>query len=194
MKPQQRNFIVEIKSRGRRSTVSPASIWGNTDFKAFARQAESDAPQLFAPFIGAGADDESREFLQVPIANESEIVPPAPAIGHLDEPMAAPMPDDEASKPSEQPESNDLVTDVEAATIGSTSAKLQDRSLEIGAENVVVATSEPTTHVVSASAEFTDDDLSSLESGNRCLRKMLAERLRDQNTQLRLMLGRFDLH
>ena len=190
MKPQQRNFVVEIKSRGRRSTASPASIWGNTDFKAFARQAESDAPHLFAPDMGAGAAYESPEFLPV----EAEIVSRIPAIAHMDEPVTASMPTAEASKLSEHPEPIDPVADVEAAPIGSTSAKSQDPPLEIGAENAAVAKREPTTHVVSASAEFTNDDLSSLESENLRLKKMLAERLRDQNAQLRLMLSRFDPH
>lgn len=37
MKPQQRNFIVEVKSGRRRSAVRPASIWGDTDLKALVR-------------------------------------------------------------------------------------------------------------------------------------------------------------
>ena len=41
MKPQQRNFIVEVKSGRRRSAVRPASIWGDTDLKALVGSAAS---------------------------------------------------------------------------------------------------------------------------------------------------------
>lgn len=49
MKPQQRKFIVEVKSPRRRSTTSQSSIWGDTDLKAIARAAKTDAPHLFEP-------------------------------------------------------------------------------------------------------------------------------------------------
>lgn len=49
MKPQQRKFIVEVKSARRRTTTSPSSIWGDTDLKALVRQAETEAPHLFEP-------------------------------------------------------------------------------------------------------------------------------------------------
>lgn len=47
MKPQQRKFIVEVKSARRRSTGRPAPIWGDTDLKAFVREAEAEVPHLF---------------------------------------------------------------------------------------------------------------------------------------------------
>lgn len=49
MKPQQRKFIVEVKSPRRRLTTSQSSIWGDTDLKAIARAAETEAPHLFEP-------------------------------------------------------------------------------------------------------------------------------------------------
>jgi hypothetical protein len=191
MKPQQRNFIVEIKSRGRRSTSSQGSIWGSTDIKAFARQAESDAPQLFAPILEASAAAEVREILPVSIPVESQIRVDSPDLSQMDEPATMSMTTAKTSKPSGQPVAIDPFVEGEVARI---EPMPEDHSPELPSENVVVARREPAKNVVRASAAFTDEDLSSLESENSRLKKMLAERLRDQNAQLRRMLSQFDPH
>lgn len=49
MRPQQRKFEVEVKPSRRRTTTRPSSIWGDTDLRALAREAEADAPHLFDP-------------------------------------------------------------------------------------------------------------------------------------------------
>jgi hypothetical protein len=50
MRVPQRNFVVEFKSRSRQPKVSkPASIWGDTDLNAAARQVEDQSAHLFEP-------------------------------------------------------------------------------------------------------------------------------------------------
>jgi hypothetical protein len=43
----QRSFVVERKSSRRRPKAETSSIWGDTDFKALARAAEAEAPNIF---------------------------------------------------------------------------------------------------------------------------------------------------
>lgn len=43
----QRSFVVERKSSRRRQKAQASSIWGDTDFKALARDAEVHAPHVF---------------------------------------------------------------------------------------------------------------------------------------------------
>ncbi len=43
----QRSFVVERKSSRRRPKAEASSIWGDTDFKALARAAEAEAPNIF---------------------------------------------------------------------------------------------------------------------------------------------------
>ncbi|WFU05250.1 hypothetical protein QA648_31510 (plasmid) [Rhizobium sp. CB3171] len=61
MKTPQRNFVVEVKSKRRRSTTRPNSIWGNTDLKALARQAETEAPHLFEVKMGLETSGQNGE-------------------------------------------------------------------------------------------------------------------------------------
>lgn len=43
----QRSFVIERKSSRRRQKAQASSIWGDTDFKALARDAEVYAPHVF---------------------------------------------------------------------------------------------------------------------------------------------------
>ena len=53
MRAPQRNFVVEFKSRSRQpKAAKPASIWGDTDLKAVAREVEDEAGHLFSAPVG----------------------------------------------------------------------------------------------------------------------------------------------
>ena len=188
MKTPQRNFVVEIKSKGRRSAVRQGSIWGSTDLKAFARQAASVAPQLFED--GQKAD----------VTVENIVVAPAVENAPVAGPILAPV-----------AETSDAIAAIAVATV-------EERSepklavVEVVAK-AAVATRQPrrsgvtrpsptrpkdgdkvgtsvTSHLASLS-EASIDELSALEAENRRLKTLLADRLRQQNLRLRMMLHRF---
>ena len=188
MKTPQRNFVVEIKSKGRRSAVRQGSIWGSTDLKAFARQAASVAPQLFED--GQKAD----------VTVENIVIAPAVENAPVAAPVLAPV-----------AETSDAIAAIAVATV-------EERSepklavVEVVAK-AAVATRQPrrsgvtrpsptrpkdgdkvgtsvTSHLASLS-EASIDELSALEAENRRLKTLLADRLRQQNLRLRMMLHRF---
>ncbi|MET4689523.1 hypothetical protein [Sinorhizobium fredii] len=84
MKPQQRKFIVEVKSARRRSTTSQSSIWGDTDLKALARAAETEAPHLFEP--GQRMDLPSPETTAEVLPIEGAVIEAAAPIADLADP------------------------------------------------------------------------------------------------------------
>ncbi|MFK3968813.1 hypothetical protein ACI2KT_35255 [Ensifer adhaerens] len=175
MKPQQRKFIVEVKSPRRRSATSPSSIWGDTDLKALVRAAETDAPHLFEPaqpmklpspettadvLLNEGAANEASAPIADPAASTEgdrgieHAAGPAPILPlEVDRPKAVPP----QMKPKRQ--------------------GLARRGRRIGSLTVV-ATPE--------------DDLAALEEENRRLKALLAQRLRQENILLRKMLQRFE--
>ncbi|NLS07462.1 hypothetical protein HGP14_29750 [Rhizobium sp. P32RR-XVIII] len=187
MKSQQRRFVVEIKSKGRRSAVRQGSIWGTTDLKAVTRQAASVAPQLF---------DDARATVDIATDEPTLVVAPVPA---------APAPvdvDNEGSAPVELKAvvptvaAPALIVETPPSTGGNTAAKVRpprvavagvkrrsrtvQKRIRAAARNLIV-TDEPLTH-----------DLAVLELENRRLKLLLAEQLRQQNRELRAMLERFD--
>lgn len=185
MKTQQRRFVVEVKSKGRRSVATPGSIWGTTDFKVLARQAASVAPQLFDD-SGTTVDIVTAEptpvLAPVPVAAtamDDETVGSAPVELQSVEPIVA------AAMPVE--ETHPLTTENTTATAqpsrAITQVKRRSRSLQ---KPVPAATNDADT-----ADEPLTDDLALLELENRRLKSLLIERLHQQNQQLRAMLNRF---
>ncbi|SCB46989.1 hypothetical protein [Rhizobium multihospitium] len=185
MKTQQRRFVVEFKSKGRRSVATSGSIWGTTDLKALARQAASVAPQLFDD---AGATIDIATATPTPVLAPVPVVPTATGVENIGsasvglqsvEPIAiAPTPVEEprpftAGNAATRSESSRAVRHVEH--------KL--RSLQ---KPVTTAFKNPVT-----AYEPLTDELALLELENRRLKSLLIERLRHENRQLRTMLERF---
>ncbi|MGZ2488280.1 hypothetical protein ACVITL_006865 [Rhizobium pisi] len=190
MKTPQRNFVVEIKSKGRRSAVRQGSIWGSTDLKAFARQAASVAPQLFE-------DGQKAE-----VTVEDIVVAPAVENAPVAGPILAPV-----------AETSDAIAAIAVVTVEKRSEPQELAVVEVVAK-AAVATRQPRqsgmtgrpspktpkgedkggTSVAShlaAPSEASIDELPALEAENRRLKALLADRLRQQNLQLRMMLHRF---
>ncbi|NNU38598.1 hypothetical protein G9X64_19350 [Rhizobium sophorae] len=190
MKTPQRNFVVEIKSKGRRSAVRQGSIWGSTDLKAFARQAASVAPQLFE-------DAQKAE-----PAIEDIFVAPAMENVPVGGPLLAPV-----------AETSDAIAAIAVATEEERSEPQELAAGEVQAK-AAVATRKPhrsgmtgrqspttpkggdkvgislTSHLA-APGEASIDELPALEAENRRLKALLADRLSQQNLRLRMMLRRF---
>ncbi|NRQ17513.1 hypothetical protein [Ensifer sesbaniae] len=176
MRPQQRKFIVEVKSARRRSTIRPTSIWGDTDLKELVRKAEAEAPHLFDPAEGP---NELSPTQSVEIrANESTSTSDTTQIADLvaltevsagvEEAAISPLETDSPkiappTPPKRRRSKRNIIRDGRAATIAAT---------EAGA--------------------FAND-LVALEEENRRLKGLLAHRLQQENIQLRKMLERFEV-
>lgn len=177
MKPQQRKFVVEVKSARRRSTTSQSSIWGDTDLKALVRAAETEAPHLFEP--AQRMELPSPETTAV-LPNEGAVIEAAAPIADLADPTeggtgnedvfsgSAPILPLEVDRPKAIPQKTKLKRQG--------SARL---SRSIGSRTVIVTPE-------------TIDDLAALEEENRRLKGLLAQRLRQENILLQKMLERFE--
>ncbi|MFK0278432.1 hypothetical protein ACIQUG_32510 [Ensifer sp. NPDC090286] len=171
MRQQQRKFIVEFKSPRRRSAVRPASIWGDTDLKALAREAESDAPHLFA-VAGRPVDLSSQQATEerveaTPVDNVSFVADLAAAA--------------EVTVLSERAEEASSLHVIPVATMAPQPLK-RPRKARV----------RPTRQTaMDAPKQVAVDDLAVLEDENRRLKGLLVARLRQENAQLRRMLERF---
>jgi hypothetical protein len=184
MRPQQKSFVVEIKSKGRRSAVRQGSIWGTTDLKAVARQAANVAPQLFE------------------------------TTGHVAETAALNIPEplDRASTVdltlADQHDSSDEVEIVSVEPIETETALVEAALLSVLADaglkrkadaprrarkpsRVKPAVSKADApQQLNVSDATGDNDLALLEAENARLKSLWAEQLRGQNQRLRVMLER----
>ncbi|MBB3918692.1 hypothetical protein [Rhizobium fabae] len=190
MKTPQRKFVVEYKLGRRRSTTQPDSIWGNTDLKAFVRQAETEAPHLFESKTGLDA------------------------LG-----LPGGMPQDQQSvnqlnKSDNTSNQNQLAASLtEAVQIGSSrtdhgsvssisrskkhavkrrargaATRVDERRLE---NHVDVASDEHGKEPATTHVEAPIDELAALDAENRQLKALLIRHLHQENLQLRKMLERF---
>lgn len=171
MKPQQRKFVVEVKSARRRSAVRPASIWGDTDLKALVRAAESEAPHLFAT-IGQAAEvaaPQSAGDCNQDRETVAEAVPIAasPAVSK----EAAALPAYSEETPGASPNA--------------------DRQITVSQTQKRPRRMPPTSKTLAPAAPVAVDGLAALEEENRRLKGLLARRLRQENALLRKMLERF---
>ncbi|QSY97959.1 hypothetical protein J2J97_27980 (plasmid) [Rhizobium bangladeshense] len=185
MKTQQRRFVVEIKSKGRRSAVKQGSIWGTTDLKAVARQAASVAPHLFddaGATLDIPADEPALVVAPVPLAPgaiDVATVQSAPVeIRSVDQLVIAPTPIEKRRSSTTENPSATAQPSRSVARVKRKSRSLQKPAAPAAQNPVTVD-------------ETSTDDLALLELENRRLKSLLIEHLQQQNRQLRKMLERF---
>ncbi|AHG49009.1 hypothetical protein RLEG12_08700 (plasmid) [Rhizobium leguminosarum bv. trifolii CB782] len=187
MKTPQRNFVVEIKSKGRRSAVRQGSIWGSTDLKAFARQAASVAPQLFED--GQQSESMIEDIIVAPVENAPVAEPVLAPVARTSDPIVAIS----VSTVEERSEPQDLAVEVVAKA--AVAKRKPRRSGLIGRQSPTMPKSGDKVGISGtptlAPSEAPIDELSALEAENLLLKTLLADRLRQQNLQLRMMLRRF---
>ncbi|MGG7539762.1 hypothetical protein [Rhizobium sp. Nf11,1] len=190
MKTPQRKFVVEFKSGRRRSTTQTDSIWGNTDLKAFVRQAETEAPHLFQAKLRLDTIAQSDEVAQDQdpanqldlghgTSNQSQLV------GSLVEPA-----------PLNPPQNHhDHAGPLSQSKMHSTKRKARKASARIGesrsGNHVDSASDERRKGSAVAFVEGPVDDLAALDADNQYLKTLLIEQLRQENLRLRTMLKRF---
>ncbi|WP_156134106.1 hypothetical protein [Ensifer sp. ZNC0028] len=176
MKPQQRNFIVEVKSSRRRSAVRPTSIWGDTDLKALVREAEVSEPHLF------DADGETGNAAPRQSGEPSADVERTMAQGSQSGSVAA-VAEETAVLPQCVEEIFIPLVEIASATLAAPQLPKRPRRPRVLRRAQGEATVSPT--------QVTVDELAGLEEENRRLKGLLARRLRRENALLREMLQRF---
>lgn len=185
MKKQQRTFVVEIKSAGRRPVARQESIWGSTDLKAFVRQAESDAPQLFK-------QAQQGNTLKHRVANlpDLELAPPNETLGP-DDAQGVTAPDLLLERAPQNVQVGAMASPEKAAP--------ESASVEVPAPNRRKLVKRQT-HRATNAVDFTTvtvpieesvDELVALDTENRRLKALWARHIRRQNAQLQEMLLRF---
>ena len=189
MKTQQRKFVVERKVGRRRLTVQPTSIWGDTDLKAIVRKAEADAPHLFEPTMVSDTAGHDRE-PQTDTASKTHL---NDKTGSGEQKLIVALPVKAEQSPPYQ-QGDDLTLNAAAPLKLDTHPQRPPRMAKrrrVGqAEGASIA---PTARSTAAEVEAAADELVALEAENRRLKGLLAQHFREQNTQLRKMLARFNV-
>ncbi|MBB3650099.1 hypothetical protein FHX14_006342 [Rhizobium sp. BK619] len=179
MKTLQRNFIVELKSKRRRSTMPPVSIWGNTDLKAFARQAETDAPHLFesktaSQTLSQGDEVQSDRMPQRQIDDHCESGSQNQDGVSLTEAVQSISSQNDRGRANSMPRAK--------------KPRAERRRPEAHLDRTTKAGDERS---ATAEVETAIDELVALDAENRHLKALLSKQLHQQNLRLRKMLERF---
>jgi hypothetical protein len=215
VKKPQRNFAVEYKSGRRKLDVKPNSIWGNMDLKSVARDVEQEAMPLLPEALET---DEAGPDVFMPSVKppQTALTPPEATSKTAEEPKGMIMAEDtdtmnDAGAPSleeapvvakkqRKPRAKKtavVATTAESATANTDGRKKRGRKPRLSEDPAPV---EPTAPKPALNAEQTADDaatsggdemadLLQLEAENQKLRKMLAEKLRAENADLRKKLN-----
>ena len=190
MKTQQRKFVVELKSARRRSTMRPASIWGDTDLKALVREAEADAPHLFEANMVSktpGEDGALRADArpETPLNDNTET-------GDDGQISASPVEAEQTYSPQQDNELTfNSVPQLQEDASGRRSPRAARRRRKADiSHHANGAKDAATLRSTAAQVKAPADELVALDEENRRLRGLLANHLRQQNMQLRKMLAR----
>ncbi|MBP1885100.1 hypothetical protein [Sinorhizobium mexicanum] len=198
MKVPQRNFVVEIKSARRQPKAKTNSIWGDTDLKAFSRAVEDEASHLFnsteAP-VTPDTDITPVEPLNAGSASEGadniEVAPPVVSAVAEAGVEASKQPEAEgpAAEPVAQAQESQPASQARRASRGASRTRTAHM-------NAISPTSGPvrsdrSSQHNTANHLISFEELAALDVENRRLKRLLAEQLRAQNSQLKRMLERF---
>ncbi|MBY3226182.1 transcriptional regulator [Rhizobium laguerreae] len=213
MKKVQRSFAVEYKSGRRKLNSKPNSIWGDTDLKSVAQDLQDEAmpfmsltPQARSSEMLVSGEEQAGPLLTLPIeqetnasalqetimADQNDTMTNAetPAAAASDAPKKVRKP--RAKKAV--PEAAAAVASVQPAAAASTAAGKQKRGRRPKSdEGTVSAKRAPKAMQIAAAPPVAavDEiaDLLQLEEENQRLRKLLAEKLRAENADLRKRLN-----
>ncbi|MCG5486914.1 MAG: hypothetical protein KK482_25035 [Sinorhizobium meliloti] len=201
MKIPQRRFVVEFKSRRRQPKAQTNSIWGDTDLKALAREVEDSASHLFNSNEGPGtpdsgdtgpadpintepvnerADDVNVALAAIPFANGAEVE--ISKYHEADHPVEAAVQVEKIIQTASQ----------RRTTSTDTSRKRAKRApVQTIALNSNVGHEDRQAQTGTVDNPISLDELAALDTDNKRLKRLLAERLREQNLWLKKMLARF---
>jgi hypothetical protein len=200
MKTPQRNFVVEFKSGRRQPKAGPASIWGNTDFKALVREVEDRVPHLFNSNEAPGTPEEGGDMPPDPMSSGSA----SEYAGDANVAPAAIPSVDGAEFEGPQQHATDFPTaetgaqvqEIQPASLPPATAKSTRRKrapTNAIAPIVMVTNDDRSAPSMDALDPVSFDEVAALDAENKRLKTLLAERLHAQNLRLRKMLERFDI-
>ncbi|PDT16585.1 hypothetical protein CO670_11485 [Rhizobium sp. J15] len=188
MKTPQRKFVVEFKSGRRQPKARTTSIWGDTDFKALAREVQDQSPH---PFNAAESAAESRDTLPEPLNQHP--------IGQIDAKAAGAAPPETAQQQAAIPIAEAIVPAQEgqpalqpAAAAKRAPRKYSKTKPAAPVALAVIAEANPRPHFEAEDAPGSKQDIAFLEAENKRLKRLRAEQLHAENLQLRTMLARFE--
>jgi hypothetical protein len=199
MKTPQRNFVVEFKSR-RQPKPRENSIWGDTDFKALAREIEGlpsdlshsrETPvkvspvSISSPDQASSSPDQASKHREIETAVPTDQVSPANA-----KPEAQAVPDLSAEIPAVM----QSVTEAQAVIRVRRPRKAVPRVKPVRTVQLPKET-RPERPVQTESPVGSNSlvEIAALDAENMRLKHLLVEHLREQNRQLRKMIGRLDI-
>jgi hypothetical protein len=205
MKMPQRTFVVEFKSGRRRLRAPTNSIWGDTDFKALAREVEDKTSHLFKSNENPGTPDEGGNVLSDPmnsrIALEHELdadLAPATIQGsngaevevlklhEADRPAADFAAQAQESQPMSRPPRPSP-----RPSGGTPHLRARHASADETARIAMDTNEAQRAQSKTARDPISFDEVAALDAENKRLRRLLAEHLHAQNLQLKKMLDRF---
>jgi hypothetical protein len=218
VKKLQRSFTVEYRSGRRKLNSNPSSIWGDMDLKSVAQDLQDEARPFLTPMSQAGSsekdltgEEQSSALLTLPMAQETN-VPALQEIRMADEnntmtdadTPAVATPD--VAKKERKPRVKKAAAETVSAAVSAQPAaasnaaavkpkrgrKAKSDEAATSAKRAPVkrapkAVQAATAPSVAAVDEFAD--LLQLEEENQRLRKLLAEKLRTENADLRKRLN-----
>jgi hypothetical protein len=216
LKKVQRSFAVEYRSGRRKFNSNPSSIWGDMDLKSVAKDLQEEAMPVLPvgpqdSKSGSAQEEQGAELLTLPIEQETNAPAlqetimadenntmtdaDAPAVAALDVPKKQRKP--RAMKAA--PETASAAVSAQPAAASNVVAGKQKRGRKAKLDGSATsakrapvkrapkAAQESTAPSVAAVDEFAD--LLQLEEENQRLRKLLAEKLRAENADLRKRLN-----
>ncbi|MBY2967336.1 transcriptional regulator [Rhizobium leguminosarum] len=218
MKKVQRSFAVEYKSGRRKLNSKPNSIWGDTDLKSVAQDLQDEAmpfmsltPEARSSELLVAREEQAGPLLTLPIGQETNasalqettMADENATMINADTPAAA-APDvpKKVRKPRAKkavPETASVAVSVQPAAASNATAGKQKRGRKAKSDEGATsarrapvkraprAVQTATAPSVAAVDEFAD--LLQLEEENQKLRKLLAEKLRAENADLRKRLN-----
>lgn len=202
MKTPQRRFVVEFKSGRRQSKAQTNSIWGDTDFKALAREVEDTAPHLFNSNEAPGTPGSGETVPADPITAEpvnersTDVDDVAPAaIPIADGVEVGILKQHEADRPAEavlQVQASQPASKPRTTSTGTSRKRAKRAAAQTIAHNLKVGHEDRKAQTGTIDDPTTLDELAALDADNKHLKRLLAEQLRAQNLWLKKMLERFD--
>ncbi|MBY2951216.1 transcriptional regulator [Rhizobium leguminosarum] len=218
MKKVQRSFAVEYKSGRRKLNSKPSSIWADTDLKSVAQDMQDEAmpfmslaPQARSTGMLVSEEEQAGPLLTLPIEQETNasalqetiMADEKDTTTNADTPAAA-APD--GLKKVRKPRAKKVVPATASAAVSSQPAAASDAKAgkqtrgrkakpdegTTSAKRVPVKRAPKAVSIAAAPSVAAVDEISDLlqlEEENQRLRKLLAEKLRAENADLRKRLN-----
>ncbi len=193
MKMPQRRFVVEYKANRRQSRSNANSIWGDTDFKALAREVEDEESHLFVPKVDVAPRSDEPTVPRPRILEALSQIPAAEPVTVVAEPALEthnlseePVGGNSVIEPEALPQSSEPV--LETLREISSPPRTAQRTRKPRAVTVEETASEHSREIMLTLPE----ELAALDAENKRLKRLWAARLRQENLQLGRMLARFD--